>query len=121
MTKTMEAPQSNGISRLFKALNHRVVWYTAAAALLPTLVALIILWLSQIPFDPLLWLLLLASLGAARAARRRAARRLAEERARARARRRSVPEVSANVRGLSSGSSDLWADERRSKPPPRPT
>jgi len=69
------------------------------------------------PFSLAALLLLLASLGAARAARRRAARRLAEERARARARRRSVPEVSANVRGLSTDSTDLWADERRSKSP----
>ena len=70
------------------------------------------------PFSLAALLLLLASFGAARAARRRAARRLAEERARARARRRSVPDVSANVRGLPAGSTDLWADERRSKTPP---
>lgn len=70
------------------------------------------------PFSMAALLLLLASLGAARVARRRAARRLAEERARARARRRSVPEVSANVRGLPDGPSDLWADERRRKSPP---
>jgi phage protein D len=70
------------------------------------------------PFSLAVLLLLLASLGAARAARRRAARRLAEERARARARRRSVPEVSANLRGLPTGSTDLWAEERRSKSPP---
>jgi methyl-accepting chemotaxis protein len=62
MTKLMETPQSTGVSRLAMALNHRVVWYTAAAALLPTFVALLILSVSQIPFTPLLWLLLVASL-----------------------------------------------------------
>src|SRR5688572_8400625 len=62
MTKIMETPQSTGISRLAMALNHRVVWYTAAAALLPTFVALLILSVSQIPYNPLLWLLMLASL-----------------------------------------------------------
>jgi methyl-accepting chemotaxis protein len=62
MTKVMESPQNNGASRLAEAVNHRVVWYTAAAALLPTLVALLVLSVSQIPYNPLLWLSLLASL-----------------------------------------------------------
>jgi hypothetical protein len=61
-------------------------------------------------------LLLVGSLVAAGAARRRAERRRAEERARARARRRKVPVVSANVRGLPSGESDLWVDDRHSTP-----
>jgi hypothetical protein len=61
-------------------------------------------------------LLLVGSLVTAGAARRRAARRRAQEQARARARRRKVPVVSANVRGLPSGESDLWADDRNSTP-----
>jgi hypothetical protein len=56
-------------------------------------------------------LALLGALYAAGAMRRRAARRREEERARARARRRKVPVVSANVRGLPAGESDLWAEE----------
>jgi phage protein D len=56
-------------------------------------------------------LLLVASLGMAGVMRRRAARRREEERARARARRRKVPVVSANVRGLPSGATDLWTEE----------
>lgn len=56
-------------------------------------------------------LLLVAALCAASVTRRRAARRAEEERARARARRRRVPVVSANVRGLPSGVTDLWAEE----------
>lgn len=62
MTKIMESPRSNSVSRLAQLINHRVVWYTAAASLLPTLAALVILWLSEIPITPLLWSLLLASL-----------------------------------------------------------
>jgi hypothetical protein len=62
MTKIMEAPQSSAATRLAQLLNHRVVWYTAAASLLPTLAALVILWLSEIPITPLLWSLLGASL-----------------------------------------------------------
>ncbi len=61
-------------------------------------------------------LLLVGSLVAAAASRRRAARRRAEEMARARARRRKVPVVSANVRGLPSGESDLWVDDRNPTP-----
>ncbi len=56
-------------------------------------------------------LLLLVALCSMSVARRRAARRAEQERARARARRRSVPAVSANVRGLPTSGTDLWAEE----------
>jgi hypothetical protein len=55
--------------------------------------------------------LLFVALGATAAMRRRAERLREETRARARARRRRVPAVSANVRGLPSGGTDLWAEE----------
>jgi hypothetical protein len=51
---------------------------------------------------------LLVALCAAARARRRAARRAAEERERARRRRRSMPLVSANLRGLPQQREDLW-------------
>ena len=56
-------------------------------------------------------LVLLVALRAAGSARRRAARRRAQERQRALAGRRKVPVVSANVRGLPSTTTDLWAEE----------
>ena len=56
-------------------------------------------------------LVLLAALCAAGSARRRAARRRVEDRQRALARRRNVPVVSANVRGLPSAATDLWAEQ----------
>jgi hypothetical protein len=56
-------------------------------------------------------IMLLVALCAAGSARRRAARRREEDRQRARARRRSVPVVSANVRGLPPNAADLWAEE----------
>ena len=62
--------------------------------------------------------LLIATLCTTGLRRRRAARRLEEERARLRARRRRVPVVSANLRGLPPGETDLWAEEA-SLPPER--
>jgi hypothetical protein len=61
--------------------------------------------------------LLFSVLLAIGAARRRAERRTAARRARARhLRRRRVPEVSANVRGLATETSDLWAEEVEASP-----
>jgi hypothetical protein len=51
---------------------------------------------------------LLIALGAVARSRRHAARRAAEERERARRRRRTMPLVSANVRGLPQEREDLW-------------
>ncbi|HQR25271.1 MAG TPA: hypothetical protein PK163_10830 [Steroidobacteraceae bacterium] len=48
------------------------------------------------------------ALGAFARSRRHAARRAAEERERARRRRRTLPLVSANVRGLPQEREDLW-------------
>lgn len=48
--------------------------------------------------------------------RRRRARRAAEAEARARRRHRRVPQVSANLRGLSAGpDGDLWSGELRER------
>ena len=55
-------------------------------------------------------IMLLAALCVAGSARRRAARRREEDRQRALARRRNVPVV-ANVRGLPSAATDLWAEQ----------
>lgn len=51
---------------------------------------------------------LCVALGALARSRRHAARRAAEERERARRRRRTMPLVSANVRGLPQEREDLW-------------
>ena len=47
------------------------------------------------------------------AARRRSARRAEQARARANARRSAVPVVSANLRGQSAASQDLWQQSAR--------
>jgi hypothetical protein len=59
------------------------------------------------PFIVAAFALLVALVAAARA-RRNAARRAAEARERARRRRRSMPLVSANLRGLPQDREDLW-------------
>jgi cytochrome c-type biogenesis protein CcmH/NrfF len=54
---------------------------------------------------------LLVALGVVVTGRRRAARRAAEAEARTRARRRRLPEVSANLRGQTTASADLWRED----------
>lgn len=62
MTKVIEQPERNQLSRLLLALSHRSVWLSAFAATIPAFFAVIVLQLSQSRVNTSIWLIPIGAL-----------------------------------------------------------